>query len=288
MPDTSAQGTIIAIVVILAIIGIIALRSWSVRFLTYLLTNAAGRTALGVLLCCGGLIFGFTSSTVAYQSVTQGSGSVLVPHVNTPDDGNIYVEDLDNFTVAYVIHDADFSPPVDGSVFQDGAGLALTSLVYDTTNTQQLTEQFGAANAGDLTGYTVKEFTLGTTTYTTADYQANPTGAFQNNWPVGGAIAGAGLLLLLITFGIPAMSKSWEQTAAEQRTAASQPWSSMPGQTPSASFFSPDTPNMQTPQPGGIMPMSMPQSSGSIPTPQPGGIMPAPNATEPPQSYPPQ
>lgn len=169
--DTSTQGgVIIAIVVILALIGLVALRRWLTRFLVRQLENPAGRTVFGVLLCLGGFIFGFTSST-------------------------------------------------------------------DPT-----------------------------------------TGAFQNNWPVGLAIAGAGLLLLIITFGIPLLSKRWEQTATEQKHAAGQPWSSsMPSQTPP--FFnqpaSPSMPNMPTPQPGGIMP-----------TPQPGGFNPTNMPT--PQPYPPR
>ncbi len=254
-----------AIVVILAILGLIFLRRLLIRFFIYLLANHAGRTTLGVLLCIGGLIFGLTSNIVAYQSLFQGSDVALTVHVNTPDDGNVYIETVDNLVAVYIIHDADFSPPVDVSMFQNSFGLNFNSLVYDSTNTQQMTEQFFGSFASGDTGYTVKQFSLNGTTFATADYQANPTGAFQNHWLAGGGIAGAGFLLLLISFGIPWLSKRWETAASAQSSSVGQSW-------PTSAF--PGTPNMPTPQPGGIMPVNM-----SMPTqftPQPGGIMPMP------------
>lgn len=284
MPDTSSQATMWAIIIILAVLGLIFLRRLAVRFVINLLANSTGRTVIGILLCLGGLIFGFTSGYTPYQSLSQASMQLLVPHVNTPDDGDIYLQSLSNVGANYVIHDADFSPPVSASTFQNGAGI--TSLLYDSVNTQSIQMQF-SSNYGSSapmdggTGYTVEQFTLNGTTYSTAAYLASPSGVYQNHWLPGGGIAGAGLLLLVITFGIPALSKRWETQAPATKASPDKETWSMPVSTPPApgapytpptpaTAYTPYTPYTPTPQSGGNMPMP------GLPTPQPGGFMPPP------------
>lgn len=275
MTDTSSQGTMVAIIVILAIIGLVVLRRLAVRFVINLLANSTGRTVIGILLCLGGLIFGFTSGYTPYQSLSQNSMQLLIPHVNTPDDGDIYLQSLSNLGANYVIHDADYSPPVSASTFQNGAGI--TSLLYDSINTQsiqmQFTSNYGSSAPMDGgTGYTVEQFTLNGTTYSTAAYLASPSGVYQNHWLLGGGIAGAGLLLLVITFGIPALSKRWETEAPATKASPDKETWSIPVSTPPApgAPHTPHTPYTPTPQPGGSMPMP------GLPTPQPGGFMPPP------------
>jgi hypothetical protein len=267
MSDTTMLGTIGVIILILVVLGLIFLRRLVVRFFFDVLENPTGRIVLGALLCIGGLIFGFSSSFAPYQSLSPGSVSLLLPHINAPDDGNVYVQDLRNLGVYYTIHDADFSPQVDASVFQNGAGF--TSLMYDGTTTQQiqtqLTSNFGpSAPIDGGTGYTVEQFSLNGTTFTTADYQANPEGVYQNHWPIGGAIAGGGLLLLLITLGLPYLSKRWEKASAATASPTGQTWSTTVSTPP------PGIPYMPTPQPGGFLPPP------NVPTPQPGGFLPPP------------
>ena len=271
MPDTSSMGVVIVIIIILAILGLIYLRRLFAHFLSNFLENPGGRIMLGALLCIGGLIFGFTSSSVPYQSLSQKSVSLLIPHINTPDDGNVYLQDLSNFGVFYIIHDADFSPQVNGSNFQNGA--AFTSLMYDGTTTQsigvQMTSNFGSSAPIDGgTGYTVEQFSLNGATFTTANFQANPTGLYQNHWLAGGGIACAGLLLLVITFGIPVLSKRWEKASTAKPSSAGQNWP--------VSTTPPGIPHTSMQQPGVPWPppnISPPQSEGFPPTP---GIHPTP------------
>jgi len=156
MPDASMLVPIAGIILILAILGVLYLRSLFVRFISDVLENPAGRITLGILLCIGGLVFGFNS--------------------NVESD--------------------------------------------------------------------------------------------QNHWLVAGAIAAGGLLLIVITLGIPFLSKRWEKASAAKALPAGQTWSTSVS-TP------PGIPYMPTPQPGGFFPPPI------MPTPQPGGTLPAPNMSAP-------
>ena len=229
MPNTSILVTIGAIVLILAILGLLYLRGLFIGFIFNVLANPAGRITFGILLCIGGLVFGFKSGLAPYQSLSQASASLLVPHIDTPDDGNVYLQDLNNLDVIYVIHDADFSPPVDASSFRNGA--QFTSLIYDSSNTEQIqtqiTSNFGtSAPVGESTGYTVEQFSLNGSTFTTADYRTDPTGIYQNHWLPGGGIAAAGLLLIVLTIAIPRLNKRRKMAAAAAKAPpAGRTWS---------------------------------------------------------------
>ena len=171
MPDSSMLAAIAGIILILAILGVLYLRSLFVRFIINVLENPAGRITLGILLCIGGLNFAFNSNVEPYQ----------------------------------------------------------------------------------------------------------------NHWLVGGGIAGGGLLLIVITLGIPFLSKRWEKASAAKASPAGQTWST------SVSTPPPGIPYMPTPQPGGFLPppiMPTPQPGGflpmlGMPAPQPGGTLPAPNMPAP-------
>jgi hypothetical protein len=82
----------------------------------------------------------------------------------------------------------------------------------------------------------------------------------QNHELVGGAIVGGGLLLLVITFGIPLLIKRWEKpSAAKESPFPRQTWPT------SAPIAPPGIPNIPTPQPGAFPPMP------TLPAPQPQG-----------------
>jgi len=81
MPDTTTLGTIAAIILILAILGLIFLRILLVRFLYNLLATAGGRTVLGILMCIGGLSYLFTSTVQNHLLVggaVAGGGLLLL------------------------------------------------------------------------------------------------------------------------------------------------------------------------------------------------------------------
>lgn len=215
MPDNNTLQIFGIILAILAVLGLVFLRRLLFHLASYLIGNAAGRIILGSVLCLGGLIYGLTSSFTPYTTLSPGTTGLLVPHVNTPDDGDVYLQDINNLGVYYVIHDADFSPQFDASSLQNGG---FTSLTYDTSSSEQIQTSFsflGPNNGIDTgTGYPVEQFSLNGTTFTSIDFAAHPQGHFQNHWLIGGGLFAAGLLILLIIYGLPYLNKRWEREAA--------------------------------------------------------------------------
>lgn len=207
MADSPLSTVFGVILFLVAGVVLIFLRRLVFSLITLVLTNSTLRTILGGLLCLGGLVFGLSSHFVPYQTLNQGSTSLLLSHVNTQDDGNVYVQDLNHLGVYYVIHDAEFSPQIDARSFQYGA--RFTSLTYDNSTFETIT--LGSIDAGK--GYTVVQFSLDGSTFTTNAYRFNPLGPFQNNWLIGGSVMCVGLCLLFITFGIPYLTKRWESAS---------------------------------------------------------------------------
>src|SRR5579863_5246762 len=243
-----SNTTLGVIVVISAVAALIFLRRLLFRFVSYVLSQNSGRVMFGALLLIGGLIFGFTSHVTPYQSLPSQTVSLLIAHVNVPDDGDVYLEDISHPGVFYIIHEADFSPSVTASAFQNRSDF--TSLIYDSSTSQQVSVQysngFGSVPIDGNTGYTVEQFILNGSTFSSAVYQEHPEGAYQNNWLVGGGIAGAGALLLLLGFGLPLLLNRWERPSAVRTFSGTQPQNtSLPGQAqpgvpmPPTGYFAP-------------------------------------------------
>lgn len=200
---------LIGILVLVAIVAFIFLRGLLFRaigsLLIFLLSKKNGRIVLGGILLIGGSLLSMAShGPRSYQHMDQGTLSHLFPHVNTPDDGEIYLMDLDHPLIFFVIQEADFSPYVNVSIFQWNS--RITSLVFDTSNILSISASDvpGDSGAAVGTGYVVKQFTLPdmaeqNVTFTTSDYQANPNGPLQTTWLIGIGLAVIGALLMLLS-----------------------------------------------------------------------------------------
>ncbi|MBV9228147.1 MAG: hypothetical protein JOZ18_02450, partial [Chloroflexi bacterium] len=210
-----------------------------IRLAIYMLTRHVGRIIAGALLLVFGLIIGVTSHNVGYQHLTKGSGPF---DVHVLDNGDIYIQDTASQTF-YIVHEADFTPTVDTNTFPSKS--SFTSLIYDN-DSQSVDVKLTNGNQLSGTGYAVEQFAFVDTngqnekSFSTSNYQQNPNGFYQNNWPGGGTVAGAGALLLLLTFlmkrskapayaGVPAAGAAMMQN---QWPGVQPPYAQYPGIPP--------------------------------------------------------
>jgi len=159
-----------------------------------------GRIALGTLLVIGGIIYGTTSHQVSYQeSKEQGKYEILV----SQDNANEYYIHFEGSDTYYIVHGGDFSPHVNSDVFNKGGNL--TALTYKSDSESiDAKKTDGTKLTG--TGYNVELFGLADNngqnerTFKNEEYIQHPGGFYDNRWPVGGAVAALGLLLIGLLF----------------------------------------------------------------------------------------
>lgn len=146
---------------------------------------------IGVVTLLTGLLYGFSSQTVAYQHTQQGQ---IAHFLSANGDG--YIQMADNSS-PYIIHEDDFRPVINENSFGDGD---VVSIVYDPSATTSIdvSSKLGTHLVGDASK--VVEITLlttsGLTIFVTPDYTQHPGGYSINRWPVGGGIIILGLLIM--------------------------------------------------------------------------------------------
>lgn len=146
---------------------------------------------IGLVTLLTGLLYGFSSQTVAYQHTQQ---SQVAHFLSANGDGYLQIA---NSSSLYIIHEDDFRPVINENSFGDGD---VVSLVYDPSATTPIdvSSKLGTHLVGDASK--VVEITLltanGLTMFVTPDYTQHQDGYSINRWPVGAGITAVGLLVI--------------------------------------------------------------------------------------------
>ena len=146
---------------------------------------------IGLVALLTGLLYGFSSQTVAYQHTPQSQ----VAHFLSAN-GVGYLQ-LATGSALYIIHEDDFRPVINENSLGDGD---IVSLVYDPSATTSIdvSSKLGTHLVGDASK--VVEITLltsnGLNTFVTPDYTQHQDGYSINRWPIGSGIAVLSLLIM--------------------------------------------------------------------------------------------
>ena len=168
---------------------------------------------IGLVTLLTGLLYGFSSQTIAYQHTPQSQ----VAHFLSAD-GVGYLQ-LATGSALYIIHEDDFRPVINENTLGDGD---IVSLVYDSGATASIdvSSKLGTHLVGDASK--VVEITLltssGLSTYVTPDYTQHQDGYSINRWPVGGGIAVLGVLIMCLAVYMYSGRKKHTHGAGEVNT----------------------------------------------------------------------
>jgi hypothetical protein len=147
-----------------------------------------------LLYIIGGLVWGFMSHQVAFTpGPMAGTYDIYASHTT----GNVYVH-VDGSSAYYIARAGDFNPPIDLNTIpnHEHADMVVSP---QTTN----------VNANLAGVHISKEYLIEKLafydhsgnlllSYTTADYQANPKGFYDNQWEQGAPFTAVGVLVLLL------------------------------------------------------------------------------------------
>jgi hypothetical protein len=171
-----------------------------VRLAILLLSRRWGLIIVGVLLVIGGVIWGLTSHQVSYQSSQQGANYHLATGTQS---GNLYVN-ADGSSDYFAAFKGDFNPPISQSDIDNAASISFVARTDTSTLDPALNTDTGTVNDAHkiekIVFYDKNNQVIAT--YTTAEYNANPNGFYDNEWLksiwlvlVGLLLGGAALLL---------------------------------------------------------------------------------------------
>jgi len=206
---------------------------------------------LGVLGIVGGLILGFSSHQVTYQSVGQ---STIAHFLSSSSDSTGYFQ-MDGSSTLYYINESDFTPAINGSqTFSDGDAISFVYQPDDTTDIDVSSTNTSTHLQG--TAYRIVQITAtdgngNRQVYTTPAYSQNQQGHYQNNWLAGIGIAFVGLLLLIGAFFVkskPQPGFSISPSAGMGGVPPTNPYQ-QPYQQPPNPYAQPQPPYQQPPNP---------------------------------------
>lgn len=191
-------------------------------------TRRWGLLIIGAALLIGGLIYGASSHSVAYQSVGKGT----VAHFLAGDSTG-YLK-MNGSSTLYVLNENDFTPTINGTdTFANGD---IISFVYRTDGTTNIDETSTIGTRLSGPAYTIVELTVyangGQKVYNTSDYSQHPSGFYQNNWLGGGAIAFIGFIIVDLTFFLPLILKKKKVQPAYNAAAMEMQGQANPYQQP--------------------------------------------------------
>lgn len=270
-----------------------------IRLAILLLTRRWGLIIIGALLLIGGLIYSASSHNVSY---TKLSHQTVAHYLSGGGDNKAYME-MEGSSNLYEVNETSFTPAFSAD--------ALTSNTIDFVYRPDQTDSIDVTSTNTSThlqgdAYTVEQITVydsngqNPKTYVRQEYQNNPNGFYENNWPGGLGLAFLGLVIGGLAFILPGLlARRRGQTAYKAAPAAGgamppnayqqQPYSgqmpyqqqqSYPGQTPYAQ------PQQYIPPVGaGQFPPQYPQPDPYPQAPQPGGYPPYPQQQGQPGQY---
>jgi hypothetical protein len=173
-------------------------------------TKHQGRIVLGASLLIGGIIYGVTSHNIVYSQAPQGRY-----RVHEMDNGAYYIQPDGTHTYYIINRMSDFIPFFDPNTFDQNK--YFTALTYQSDSPQNIS--FDTHDDNDIpighesgTGYPLVHIALGDTphhtraSYSTAEYNQHPSGFYENRWLGSAPYIGVGLLVLLFTFVLQAIT----------------------------------------------------------------------------------
>jgi len=177
-----------------------------IRLLIFALSRWWGLIILGAIPVIFGIYYGVGSHQVTYRSVGQETVAHFLSGDTSSSDQTGYLQ-LENDPRLYVINESDFTPRLNGNSFGDSDVISFiyrpdstTSIDVSATNTS--THLQGEA-------YTIEQITVagsngqGPKVYTSSEYNQNPKGFYQNNWPIGGGLVVFGLIIASLALVVP-------------------------------------------------------------------------------------
>ncbi len=149
-----------------------------VRLAIILLRNRWGLVLIGAIMVVGGLIWGATSQQVNYVNSQQN----VTYHIGTgTESGNVYIN-ADGSSDYFVALSGDFNPPISQSDINNSTALSFVART-DTTSIDLNVNNTTVTEAHPIEKLVFYDKNGGVmATYTTAEYLANPTGFYDNQW----------------------------------------------------------------------------------------------------------
>lgn len=234
-----------------------------VRLAILLLTRRWGLIIVGAILVIGGLVWGITSHQVAYQNSQQGANYHLATGTQS---GNLYIN-ADGSSDYFAAFKGDFNPPIAQSDIDNSASINFVARTDTSTLDPALNTDTGTVNDAHKIEKIVFFDKSGNVmaTYTTAEYNANPNGFYDNEWLKSIWLVLVGLLMGGAALLYPMLAKKPQPNASFNIGAAgAQPYA-QPYQGPQSY-----------------------QQPGQYPQQQPAYGQPAGNPYQQPGQYPPQ
>ncbi len=179
------------------------------RFALPLFLRRWGLALVSVALIIGGLILGMTSHQISYQTYLPDPNYQLSAGQQS---GNIYIDASNEFFAAF---HGDFTPAIASIDLDKTAEVGFVARTDTSALSPALNTGATVVNDAhrieklflfDQGGNIIK-------TYTTAEYSANPSGFYANNWPLASVLILAGLLLAAGDLIYPRLAKKRQANA---------------------------------------------------------------------------
>ena len=186
-----------------------------IRLFIFLVATHAGRIITAILLIIGGLIYGLTSHNVVYKQANDTQYRLFVLN-----NGYDYFQ-VKGTDVYYYFDTVDLNPYPAPAMMLNTAGLHPVTLLYKD-DPEKLDVHLDDGRMLYGTSYKVEQVVLADGdgknlgTYVTSEYQQHGTSYYENHWQVGGGVAGAGILVLLVSFLIARIPVKEKQLSPEQ------------------------------------------------------------------------
>ncbi|HLI69400.1 MAG TPA: hypothetical protein VKV19_06535 [Ktedonobacteraceae bacterium] len=150
-----------------------------VRLAIILLRNRWGLIIIGAALVIGGLIWGATSKQVTYEN----SQTNVTYHIGTGEStGNVYIN-ADGSSDYFVALKGDFNPPIAQSDIDNSTSISFVARTDTTSVDLQLDDGTTVNEAHPIEKLVFYDKNGNVmATYTTAEYNANPNGFYDNEW----------------------------------------------------------------------------------------------------------
>jgi hypothetical protein len=192
------------------------------RLVILLLTRRWGLIIVGLLLVIGGVIWGLSSHQVAYQTSTQGTNYHLA--VGT-QSGNLYIN-ADGSSDYFAAFKNDFNPPIPQSDIDNSDTITFVARTDTSSLDPALNTDTGTVNdAHKIEKIVFYKGNSVLATFTTAEYNANPNGFYDNEWLKSIWLVLVGLLMGGAALLVPMFAKKPQPNAGFNIAAAgAQPY----------------------------------------------------------------
>lgn len=192
------------------------------RFLLLLVTRRWGWTLIAALIILGGVLWGVSSPTIAYESGLNGSY-----YVTATSNGDVYLwTTVKGDTEFYVARHDDFNPPIDRTKIHLDSRVSIVDRSDTVLVNQDLGDDIHATQAHVIEALTIYDTTNHVTaSYQTAAYTANSGGYFDNRWWPGGIVT---IFIGLLVAYVALFVRRKKRAPASDQTAPGWPFTDIP------------------------------------------------------------